>query len=138
MNIPTELVTEATIQAEFYHQAKLIGLNCVMEFSTPCGRLDIAAFNDEWSAVIAIVEVKKGRLSLTQQIVRYKKIGVPVFGLNRVDKCRALATQIKRDYASGVFVNAIAEMPRSVRGWGHKKRKAFSALSLDEDVNYRQ
>ena len=108
--VPFHLLTETTIQGEFYHQARLIGLKCILELHTPAGRLDVAVFSDDWSEVTAIVECKKGALYLSNQIRKYKTLGVPVFGLNKLDKCAHLAAQIKRNHSKGVPLRKIDRM----------------------------
>ena len=116
--IPSSLISEAVIQAEFYTQSKLIGLNCTLELSTPKGRLDIGIMSPCWTSLVAIVEVKRGvGMFRRSQISRYKEIGVPVFGLERIGRAAGLASQIKRDYSksAGVALYDIMSMSRFYR-----------------------
>jgi hypothetical protein len=144
MNIPQRLMSEANIQAEFYCACKQIGLNCSLEVSTPIGRLDAGLFSEDWSRLLAIVECKHtndGKVKRTPQIERYKRIGVPVFGLARMD-CISLAVKIKTQTYPGVALDAVLEMerrqrkPRRSRENGVLKPR-FSTEDLDEMINFR-
>jgi hypothetical protein len=100
------LQTEATIQAEFYHQCRLLGLTCVLEYTTPVGRLDAVVFAEGLSAIIAGVECKRPRthsgtrrnevaLENSRQLQRYRSTGITMFTLIRFEDAERLARLIK-------------------------------------------
>lgn len=104
MRIPFHLMSEANVQAEFYGFCKEIGLNCVLELHTPFGRVDCAIFSSDWKKLLAVVEckhVKQGVVKRTMQIMRYKRLGVPVYGLAKMDSM-ALAKTIKEANHFGI------------------------------------
>src|SRR4051812_28490794 len=92
---------EANTQAEFYHQARLIGLPILLELATPLGRHDIAILRPDKSGVVALIECKRqGRrvYGNSRQIQRYKLLGVPIYGLNDPSRAARLAETIKRKH----------------------------------------
>src|SRR5271169_7045453 len=96
---------EANIQAEFYHQCKLIGLECRLEVTTPVGRLDAVILAPGLQRVLAIVEVKREAASFEQrQIERYKTLGVPVYGLKNAARALKLAATIKAKHADDLGI----------------------------------
>lgn len=111
------ICTEASIQSEFYHWCRVIGLNCCPEFHTPVGRLDAAVFSPGWDRLLAVVECKRpGRHVGRKQLERYKTIGVPVFTLNHFPFAEGLARQLQKlDPAGGVTIEAVDETPRAFR-----------------------
>jgi len=110
MDIPQHLMSEANIQAEFFGACKGIGLNCALEVSTPVGRLDVGIFSEDWSRLLAVVECKKRRLDgNTAQIGRYKQIGVPVYGLRRMDSL-SLARKIQGSGLAGIPFEQVLAM----------------------------
>lgn len=135
-NVPGHLLSEAVVQAEFYAAAKYIGLRCTLELSTREGRLDVAVFNDDWTKLLAIVECKNkpfGKVNRTRQIERYKKLGVPVYGLSKVGRAMPLAQTIKKCNHAGI---AVTEIPRN-RTAKARMTDANRVLSeLDEDLNF--
>ncbi len=80
-----KLENEATLQAEFYHACRLLDMTAVSELVTPVGRLDVVILSPDKKRLLAIVEVKEFEHSFiggqSAQIVRYKRLGVPVYGL---------------------------------------------------------
>ena len=135
-------MTEADIQAEFYHHARLIGLACVLEHCTPVGRLDIAVLNDARDRLLVIVECKRRESFSPGQIARYKSIGVPVYGLHKFDRAEGLAKQLKRTLAAavGVALEDVAKMERVKKRRSKQWRKDPEQLRRfvwDEDLNLR-
>lgn len=93
-----DLNNEANITAEFYHQCRLLGIQIALEVTIPFGRIDIAILNKKRTHLIAIIEAKKdGRPFDHNQIERYKQLGVPVYGLNRIEHAKRLALTIERN-----------------------------------------
>jgi hypothetical protein len=102
------LDSEANLQGEFYHACKLIGLQCALEVSTRAGRLDAVVLSADRGRILAIIEVKKHAFSFlnghSSQIIRYKRLGVPVYGLHP-EKCPhrlAKTIQAKHLHESGI------------------------------------
>src|SRR5271154_7035683 len=116
-----KLDNEANIQAEFYHACRLIGIQCVLEVFTVVGRLDAVIFNQQRTYFLAIVEVKKEQHRFangsSKQILRYKQLGVPVYGLSWEKDPHRLAATIKAKHANdpGIAVTAIESM-RQIKG----------------------
>jgi len=130
--------SEANLAAEFYHQAKLNRLNCVLELSTPKGRLDIAIINHAETHIYAIVECKNGRQpsSRSGQMVRYRKLGLPLLILTHHSQVSALVEQAMELLDSpGILISQIMAIPREYRAKRLAKRKAL--IWLDEDLNIK-
>jgi hypothetical protein len=108
--------SEANIQAEFYHRARLLGLEVQMEMHTPVGRLDAAILSSDRSHLLAIVECKRYKISRDAvQIKRYERIGVPVYILSSKYGAETLAKSLKlafSDDASGVSIEKVMSMPK--------------------------
>lgn len=106
---------EATIQSEFYHWGRVLGVNVIPELVTPVGRLDLAVLSGDGRDLLAVVECKDevSKLSAdSEQIRRYKRLGVPVYGLAELGRCRGLLEQIARDCVAGKPLWRIMEMDR--------------------------
>ena len=110
------LDAEANLQAEFYHQCRLIDLQLALEVTTPAGRLDAAILTPDRLNLVAIVEVKRSKLSFNEgrsrQILNYKALGVPVYGLDTTTDPKRLARSIQIQIRSlqGKPLTAIASM----------------------------
>jgi hypothetical protein len=88
-------VSEALIQSEFYHQAKLRNVPCLLTVKTKHGVPDILVMNSTKTEIIAVVEVKRGKeLFVSEQLNRYKELGLPLFKLCSLDACSALLDSI--------------------------------------------
>jgi len=98
------LDSEANLQAEFYHQCKLIGQQCALEVTTRVGRLDIAVLSADRCRILAIVEAKKSHAYFANgqsaQIQRYKLLGLPVYGLSPSVCPERLAKTIQAKHGS--------------------------------------
>ena len=135
---------EANVQAEFYHQAKLIGLNCILEWTTPKGRLDIAILNSQETKVFAIIECKRSerpRWKSSRQFARYSKLGVPVLALQKTEDATALARQmlsLTTGVAShSVSVDSILESEKERRIARRPKNRRTAYLWMDSDLNIK-
>lgn len=143
-DVPRPFRSEAVIQAEFYHQCRLIGLPCTLEWGSALGRMDLVVFNRQWTHVLAIVETKRWYTPnpSSRQIARYKKSGAPVFGLADPLRAEKLAKQIKRQYfdtnSEGVSVESILAIPKNDYRNRRALKEAFSPMNLCEEVNYRE
>jgi hypothetical protein len=88
--------SEATIQAELYHQFRAIGVKCYLEVVTAYGVIDILVLNEKCRGV-AIIECKRAGIAESvyrKQIERYKNIGLPVYSFNRFEEAKELADKI--------------------------------------------
>lgn len=142
-DVPLRFLSEAVIQAEFYMAAQQIGLRCTLELSTSEGRLDIAVFNDDWTKLLAIVECKNnlsGKVRRTRQIERYKRIGVPVYGLGKAQRAMHLAKIIKESNHPGIALESVPWERKSRRTRKNSTEALIDRLAdrLDEDVNFRK
>ena len=144
MICPDNLISEAIIQAEFYHACRLIGLPCLLELTTPAGRLDAVVVSSDFKRMLAIVECKHnehGKVFFSRQIKRYKALGVPVYGLAKVERASRLAEQLLRTYSIydpnvGKEIDSVLAMKRIPR-----RKSEFSnpdyAMTLCEEVNFK-
>ena len=101
---------EANTQAEFYHHCRLIELQVCLDIHTPAGRLDCAILTHDRSSLVAIIEVKNPKAPFVkEQIDRYKKLGVPVYGLKDFSHARKLAETIKKrhEHDHGIHLEKI-------------------------------
>ncbi len=146
-------MSEANIQAEFYHCCKQIGLNCTLEFNTPVGRMDAAIFCEHWVKLLAIVECKHNRSGIvkhTAQIERYKSIGVPVYGVAKLDRCVNLAKTIQRDCKFGASLTLVMDTMKSAEHYDvyagrlkttprprRRLSKSIHPFDLEEEMIYR-
>ena len=128
--------SEALFQAEFYHQARKIGLPVFLELTTPVGRLDIAVFNRPMDAVVAIVECKRDPRSQDRlQADRYLKIGAPLYWCCSMEDAARLPPLLMEEYYefSGVKLDTIMSMPRvspESRYLAKAKRMAFKRAPI--------
>jgi hypothetical protein len=138
-------ISEANIQAEFYHQCRLLGVPCVLEFITPAGRLDAAILNASLSRVLAIVECKRdGARVRPYQIARYERVGVPVHTLCSKDAAAGLAESLHREFIGrpipdtwGVSLEAIKNIVPLKRRGGRINRRKVRYVELDPDLIIR-
>jgi len=93
-------IAEANIQAEFYHQCKVRGIECYLEYKHEQSRFDAIITEEEY--IRFIVEFKsyktnkKGKTK-TRQLDKYRQYGLPVFLITRME-------QIDRVIASILFL----------------------------------
>ena len=134
LSIPAPLVSEALLQAEFYHKARLASFHCSLEYSTPAGRLDIAIFSEDWDFLLCIVEVKLIPPNPhSRQIRRYQSLGVPVLILSAFDQIPNLISFISDSYIHnqshiGVRHSFIRFLPKP------KRRPRIKSSSQDDDL----
>lgn len=99
---------EANTQAEFYHHARLQELPILLEVTTPAGRIDVAVLCADRSGIVAVVECKRGGRPMdgkSKQIRRYKRLGVPVYGLNDWRRAQSLVSTIKARHGSDAGIS---------------------------------
>lgn len=83
-------ISEAHIQAEFYHQARLRMVDCLLCANTTAGVPDVLILN-RYKKIVAIIEVKRDpSLFDDDQIARYESLGLPVLKLSSIDGCAPL------------------------------------------------
>lgn len=92
-------ITEANIQAEFYHQCKLNGINCYLEFTHGKCRFDAIIYNNE-GVVRFIVEFKSYKTNRpeiidTGQIKRYSSYNIPVIMITRMQHIENVISKLK-------------------------------------------
>lgn len=130
-------LSEANIQAEFYHHCRLLGIKCVLELSTPVGRLDIAILNQEKTHLLAIIECKKESREIrdySKQFRKYKTIGVPVIGLNKMCDAETLARRVLVEFITGGIALSDVKSVQRI-----KSRRRFNPeTDLDESIIYRR
>lgn len=134
--------SEATLQAEFYHHCRLIGLPIELELSTPVGRLDCAIFSEDRQTLLCIVECKKPDricpMSESNQIRRYKTLGVPVYGLWKWERAAILAAKIKAANHPGKPIAEVMLTPKPIRRRNpYRVRINGRRLILDSDLNIK-
>lgn len=136
-------MSEANIQAEFYHWARVANLPVTLEFATPVGRLDIAVLNRERTAIRAIVECKRRAVSFRSgesgQIQRYKAIGVPVYGLAAMEDCERLVRVIAQavEGRAGVLIRDLPIVCARVAEGMRERREARRKARWGEHLNMR-
>lgn len=134
---------EANVQAEFYHQCRLLGLNCELEMSTPVGRLDCAILSEDADRLLCIIECKREDRLIpmweTRQIKRYKTIGVPVHYLCSFSECEAMVRHIIAAKDPGKPMSEVMQTKRIKRArFGRKRiRSEGKTIILDADLNYK-
>lgn len=106
-------ISEADIQAEFYHCCRVLSLACTLEFSTQMGRHDVFILNSDCSLVLAIVECKRPAYKgngESWQFKRYRLLGVPVYLLHNIDLCESLAIKIKSEHQTGPLLLEVLQI----------------------------
>jgi hypothetical protein len=93
-------ITEANIQAEFYHSCKMNGINCYLEYKIDGCRFD-AVIYDNTNEILAIVEIKsyitdKEPRRNTKQIKKYSLHSLPIFMISRLDQIESVIDEIKK------------------------------------------
>lgn len=109
-------MTEANTAAEFYHQARLIGLPVELEISTLVGRLDIVVFSRKTGNLVAIVECKRDRITVkerSRQMERYREIGLPLYWINMFSAAGKLVALIDENHGEeeGIMREWLRRMP---------------------------
>ena len=124
---------EANLQAEFYHHCRLLGIACLLEFSTPVGRHDLVVFSNDFQILHAIIECKRGHAFdlNSMQYRRYQKVGVPIFSLCKITDAEPLAREIQK-LTTGINVSELYKIERVKRG---RRRRRY--LELDPDLIIR-
>lgn len=88
---PTVRIAEVNIQAECYHQLKLIGIECYLGYKYEHCIFDMV-IPDSDSNVMAIVEFKsrkeanKDKVYMTKQLFKYAQYGIPVLYCNHLSQ----------------------------------------------------
>lgn len=105
---PKSRIAEANIQAEVYHQLKLLNIPCYLEYKVDNCRFDIVLLSKDLKNIIAIIEIKshsekrvnskKGILKTGKQYQKYNQYGLPLLyctTMNTVpeliDSCKKLS-----------------------------------------------
>ena len=134
--------SEANIQAEFYHECRLLGVNCLLELNTPVGRLDIAILNKDCSAIVAIVEVKRGYFNLkSNQFERYRSLGVPVYGLGKLYAVNQLVKNIKDWHLKETVTQTcfmMHDLPSLDRPKRMKDGPKFKIVQVGDNLNLKK
>lgn len=133
---------EANAQAEFYCLCKKDLIPCVLEWTTPVGRVDIALFNPARSKLISVIEVKEAGCASdeTDQFAKYRTLGVPVYLLNGMENVWPLYQRVKQEYWLSVNNENGVEIPAvksAIRIKLPPKPKPIRVLYLDEDLIIR-
>jgi|SRR5581483_1088575 len=73
---------EVNIQAEIYHQCKLLNIHCILELRLKTYRPDIIIFKND--QIIGIIEVKNhvrdySNRPESKQAIKYKSLGYPFY-----------------------------------------------------------
>ena len=137
------LDSEANIQAEFYHQARLSGLNCVLEIDTPAGRIDAAIMDESKTAFLCFIECKRDQLPRSfhsPQLARYSKLGVPVLTLSGKQSPSALVASIAAANYRPIPIQEIAAMSHLKRerlAERKKNRLSRSLAKWSDNLNFR-
>jgi hypothetical protein len=135
-------MSEADIQAEFYHHARLAGVTVTLEYVTPVGRLDIAVLSHDRTRLLAIVECKKAREYMntqSMQMMRYRSIGVPVLTLTHFDEAKKVLINVVSHLRSeGVALAKVQAMARPIRSPNRKPRIRFKGPEFDECLNVKE
>lgn len=89
--------TEAEIQAEFYHQCRLVGILCRLELHTRAGRPDCIIGTKDGNKAAVVVEVKRGATRLDhRQLARYRWLGLDVFTLCHSEEIPRLVARLQK------------------------------------------
>src|SRR5262245_20839930 len=136
--LPNHLLCEAQIRAELYHHCRLLQVPIILELRNPLGSFDAAIFSPDWKQLLAVIECKHNqeqRVRLTNQIIRYKRCGLPVFGLASMERAPGLAAQLKRQFldqpATGITLIELHKLPK------RKRKQRCNWTEPDEDLNIK-
>ena len=140
------LMTEATIQAELYHQCRLMGLRAVLEYNTPVGRMDLVVLSEDGKSVVAGVECKRpttqsgrrrneNQTANSRQMRRYQTTGITMLILISIDRAEEVAKTIKdrllvkpTNYVTIETIQSIKKTPR---------QRKVRCVELDSDIIFR-
>ena len=96
--IKPDRIAEANIQAEFYHQCKLNGIECYLEYKHEHSRFDAVIIqNDEIEFIIEFKSYKTDKAAKlnTKQLDKYRKYGVQIFVITRMETVYLFVNQIQ-------------------------------------------
>lgn len=94
-------VSTATIQAEFYHQCRLKGIYCVLEYTHKNMRFDAVIIKNSY--ITHIVEVKNYRrannetFKRTKQFKKYATVGVPILLVDHWNSVKNIIERVQYD-----------------------------------------
>lgn len=135
------LDAEANTQAEFYHCCRLLGLQCVLEVTTPAGRIDVAILTQDRLSVVAFVEVKRREASFgggnSSQLRRYKQLGVPIYGLSEPARAMGLAATLSKLPESSAKTIAEIMAKTHIKEARKEFRKRSREMRLSENLNLK-
>ncbi|WMX12387.1 hypothetical protein [Aureispira sp. CCB-E] len=90
LGIKRKKISEANIQAEFYHQCRLYKIPFYLEFKYENSRFDGVVFDTKTHEILIIVEfkskVKSKKEYNTLQIKKYKKYNLPIIVIDKVSQ----------------------------------------------------
>ena len=96
---------EANIQAEIYHQCRLLGINCILEYKVPRSRFDICIIKDD--KIVLIIETKSHKINhqtlvppINKQMKKYQWWKVPILYCGHMEQVQEVIDKIKK--ATGV------------------------------------
>ncbi len=134
-------VTEADIQAEFYHQARLAGLTIGLETSTNRGRLDLIVMNPERDRVFCIIECKRGEQRInhnSRQTHRYKSFGLDFFIVGTLEDIPLyVAHAISSTQKAGITLLELLTAERLASQRILKRDRPYRPPEMDEDLIIR-
>ena len=82
-------IAEANIQAEFYHQCQLNGIECYLEYKHEHSRFDaVIIMNEEIRFIVEFKSYKtdkKGKTN-TKQLDKYRQYEIPLFLITRMNQ----------------------------------------------------
>ena len=100
LEIKRKKITEANIQAEFYHQCRLLKIPCYLEFKFGNSRFDAVIYRPKTYEILIIIEVKNyikpKKEYNTLQFYKYKKYNLPIIVINNVDSIKESILQVLR------------------------------------------
>lgn len=96
---PKHRVTEANITAELYHQFKLAGIECYLEYKLDHCFFDVVVLKE--NIIKAAVEVKsycqnRPINTHTKQFAKYLQIGLPIFWITRLEQIPKVLEEIRQ------------------------------------------
>jgi len=141
------LMTEATIQAELYHQCRLLGLRAVLEYNTPVGRIDLVVLTPDGKAIVAGVECKRpttanGRrrdehyTANSKQVNRYRTTGLTMLTLISFEEAKEVAHFIRLLLVTKPEDHVSIESIQSIEKATRKRKVRY--VELDSDIIFRQ
>lgn len=100
LKLKRKRISEANIQAEFYHQCRTLSIPCYLEYKQDTSRFDAVIYDPITLKILIIIEIKNSKKSKvneeTKQFNKYKKFNIPIMVIRNSNDIKEAIVNILR------------------------------------------